>query len=112
MTPHLQSMDQACTSMAFTEHRDTTAPCGAEPCAEAHTIGDRHDADALKLRKTIHLKPACHDDGVLTIEEAREQWSPAGVYLNTASYGLPPRTGFDAMQAALADWRGGRTSWE
>jgi selenocysteine lyase/cysteine desulfurase len=49
---------------------------------------------------------------VLPISEAREQWSPAGVYLNTASYGLPPREGFDALQAALADWRGGRTSWE
>jgi selenocysteine lyase/cysteine desulfurase len=47
-----------------------------------------------------------------TIAEARQQWSPAGVYLNTASYGLPPRDGFDAMQEALADWRGGRTSWE
>lgn len=42
----------------------------------------------------------------------REQWSPDGVYLNTASYGLPPATGWAAMQAALADWRGGRTSWE
>lgn len=49
---------------------------------------------------------------VPTIAQARAQWSPAGVYLNTASYGLPPRDGFDAMQAALADWRGGRTSWE
>jgi selenocysteine lyase/cysteine desulfurase len=49
---------------------------------------------------------------MLTIAEARDQWSPAGVYLNTASYGLPPRDGFDAMQRALADWRGGRTSWE
>lgn len=48
----------------------------------------------------------------LTIAQAREQWSPAGVYLNTASYGLPPRDGFDAMQTGLADWRGGRTSWE
>ncbi len=47
-----------------------------------------------------------------TIAQAREQWSPEGVYLNTASYGLPPRDGFDALQAALADWRGGRTSWE
>jgi selenocysteine lyase/cysteine desulfurase len=47
-----------------------------------------------------------------TIAQARDQWSPAGVYLNTASYGLPPRDGFDALQAALADWRGGRTSWE
>ena len=49
---------------------------------------------------------------MLTIGEARAQWSQAGVYLNTASYGLPPRDGFDALQAALADWRGGRTSWE
>jgi selenocysteine lyase/cysteine desulfurase len=56
--------------------------------------------------------PDCHHGGVLTIEHARAQWSPAGVYLNTASYGLPPRDGFDAMQAALADWRGGCTSWE
>jgi selenocysteine lyase/cysteine desulfurase len=49
---------------------------------------------------------------VLSIADARAQWSPAGVYLNTASYGLPPRDGFDAMQTALADWRCGRTSWE
>ncbi len=49
---------------------------------------------------------------MLTIAEARAQWAPAGVYLNTASYGLPPRDGFDALQTALADWRGGRTSWE
>ena len=42
----------------------------------------------------------------------RTEWSPQGVYLNTASYGLPPARGFDAMQAALADWRAGATSWE
>jgi selenocysteine lyase/cysteine desulfurase len=48
----------------------------------------------------------------ITVAEAREQWSPEGVYLNTASYGLPPRDGFEALQRALADWRGGRTSWE
>ena len=48
----------------------------------------------------------------MSIAAARAQWSPAGVYLNTASYGLPPRVGFDALQSALADWRGGRTSWE
>ena len=54
----------------------------------------------------------CEDARVITVDEAREQWTPDGVYLNTASYGLPPRDGFDAMHAALADWRGGRTSWE
>jgi selenocysteine lyase/cysteine desulfurase len=50
--------------------------------------------------------------GPLPIADAREQWAPAGIYLNTASYGLPPRVGWDALQAALADWQGGRTSWE
>ena len=44
--------------------------------------------------------------------ESRELWSPAGTYLNTASYGLPPRPAWEALQAALEDWRGGRTSWE
>jgi selenocysteine lyase/cysteine desulfurase len=39
-------------------------------------------------------------------------WSGAGVYLNTASYGLPPRPAWEALEAALADWREGRTSWE
>lgn len=39
-------------------------------------------------------------------------WQPEGTYLNTASYGLPPRPAWDALQAALDDWRGGRTSWE
>jgi selenocysteine lyase/cysteine desulfurase len=46
------------------------------------------------------------------IAEAQRLWSPAGTYLNTASYGLPPATAWDALQAALDDWRGGRTSWE
>ena len=49
---------------------------------------------------------------MLPIAQAREQWTPAGVYLNTASYGLPPRDGFDALEQALADWRHGATSWE
>jgi selenocysteine lyase/cysteine desulfurase len=40
------------------------------------------------------------------------QWSPVGPYLNTASFGLPPQSAFDELQQALADWRGGRTSWE
>ncbi len=50
--------------------------------------------------------------GRLGIEDAQELWTPAGPYLNTASYGLPPRPAFEALQNALADWRGGRTSWE
>lgn len=40
------------------------------------------------------------------------EWEPEGVFLNTASYGLPPRRAFDALEAALDDWRTGRVSWE
>ncbi|HEX2703106.1 MAG TPA: aminotransferase class V-fold PLP-dependent enzyme [Solirubrobacteraceae bacterium] len=47
-----------------------------------------------------------------TITEARTLWEPVGVYCNTASYGLPPRPAWEALQSALADWHGGRTSWE
>src|SRR4051794_33739383 len=42
----------------------------------------------------------------------RELWHPETTYLNTASYGLPPDPAWDALQAALADFRGGRTTWE
>jgi selenocysteine lyase/cysteine desulfurase len=48
----------------------------------------------------------------MEISQAREFWEPVGVYCNTASYGLPPRPGWEALQSALADWHGGRTSWE
>jgi selenocysteine lyase/cysteine desulfurase len=48
----------------------------------------------------------------LSPTDAAALFEPAGVYLNTASYGLPPRPGWEALQAALADWHGGRTSWE
>jgi selenocysteine lyase/cysteine desulfurase len=44
--------------------------------------------------------------------EAQKLWDPEPGWLNTASYGLPPRPGWDALQAALADWRVGATSWE
>ena len=48
----------------------------------------------------------------MEIVDAQRLWEPAGVYCNTASYGLPPRPAWDALQSALADWHGGRTSWE
>jgi selenocysteine lyase/cysteine desulfurase len=46
------------------------------------------------------------------IRRAQPLWQPAGPYLNTASFGLPPQPAWDALQAALGDWREGRTSWE
>jgi selenocysteine lyase/cysteine desulfurase len=48
----------------------------------------------------------------MRIAEAQGLWEPETTYLNTASYGLPPRPAWDALQAALSDWRAGRTSWE
>jgi selenocysteine lyase/cysteine desulfurase len=39
-------------------------------------------------------------------------WEPAHVYLNTASYGLPPRPAVEAVQAVIEEWRRGQTSWE
>ena len=48
----------------------------------------------------------------MKISEAKSLWEPRGVYCNTASYGLPPRPAWEALQAALTDWHGGRTSWE
>src|SRR5215211_1278182 len=41
-----------------------------------------------------------------------ELWDAEPGYLDTASYGLPPRPAWEALQAALADWRAGRTTWE
>ncbi len=48
----------------------------------------------------------------LTIAQAQGQWHPDSVYVNTASFGLPPDCGWEAQQRALGDWRAGRTSWE
>jgi selenocysteine lyase/cysteine desulfurase len=39
-------------------------------------------------------------------------WHPETIYLNTASFGLPPDPVWDAVQGAQADWRAGRVSWE
>jgi selenocysteine lyase/cysteine desulfurase len=50
--------------------------------------------------------------GASAIAQARALWQPVGTYCNTASYGLPPAPAWEALQAALADWHGGATSWE
>lgn len=48
----------------------------------------------------------------MKLAEAQELFKPESVYLNTASYGLPPRTAFEELNSVLGDWRAGRTSWE
>lgn len=49
---------------------------------------------------------------MVEIKDAQQLWSPRPGWLNTASYGLPPQPAWEALQAALADWRIGATSWE
>jgi selenocysteine lyase/cysteine desulfurase len=49
---------------------------------------------------------------VTSVAEARRLFSPENTYLNTATYGLPPRPAWDAMSAALDEWRHGRTGFD
>jgi selenocysteine lyase/cysteine desulfurase len=49
--------------------------------------------------------------GRTAIADVQCNWEPMPGWLDTASYGLPPRAAWEALQMALADWRIGRTSW-
>jgi selenocysteine lyase/cysteine desulfurase len=49
---------------------------------------------------------------MMDIEDAHQLWTARPGWLNTASYGLPPRPAWAALQSALDDWRVGATSWE
>jgi selenocysteine lyase/cysteine desulfurase len=44
----------------------------------------------------------------MDLDAARSMWDPKTIYLNSATYGLPPRPTWDALQNALEDWQGGR----
>ncbi len=48
----------------------------------------------------------------MEVAEAQRLFSPEGAYLNTASYGLPPRPAWEAMQRAADEWRHGRTGFD
>lgn len=48
----------------------------------------------------------------LSVADAQELFDAEPGWLNTASYGLPPRPAWERLQDALDDWRRGRTSWE
>ena len=48
----------------------------------------------------------------IELADAQRLFSPECAYLNTATYGLPPRTAFEAFQAAADEWRHGRTGFD
>jgi selenocysteine lyase/cysteine desulfurase len=45
------------------------------------------------------------------LREALHLWQPEPGWLNTASFGLPPRTTLDAMAGALSEWQRGAGPW-
>jgi selenocysteine lyase/cysteine desulfurase len=48
----------------------------------------------------------------MDLAQAATLWDPQPGWLNTASYGLPPRPAFHALTDVLDDWRHGRTDWK
>jgi selenocysteine lyase/cysteine desulfurase len=45
---------------------------------------------------------------MLSVQTAQKEFEPDGVYVNTASIGLPPRRALDALDDAIEAWRTGR----
>ncbi|MEV0388442.1 aminotransferase class V-fold PLP-dependent enzyme [Nonomuraea sp. NPDC050643] len=48
----------------------------------------------------------------MDIATAAKLWDASPGWLNTASYGLPPRRAFDELQAVLTEWRHGSSDWK
>ena len=46
--------------------------------------------------------------GARGLDDARKEFEPENVYVNTASIGLPPRRALDALAGAIDTWRTGR----
>lgn len=49
---------------------------------------------------------------LLTIAQARTEWDVQKTFLDSCSYGPPPRRGWDAMQRSLDQWRAGSLPWQ
>lgn len=50
-----------------------------------------------------------HDQSAAPIAAVRHEFSPSGVYFNTATVGLPPRRTVKAVREALDDWQRGES---
>ena len=72
----------------------------------------RRGRHALRLRALPRRARAArrrYAERLTTLAEARRLFSPETAYLNTATYGLPPRPAIEAFDAAMDEWRHGRT---
>ena len=59
-----------------------------------------------------HMRGSAHTQrAVDAIAEARALFSPEGAYLDSATYGLPPRPAWEALQLCADEWRHGRTGF-
>ncbi len=47
----------------------------------------------------------------MSVADAAALWDVTPGFLDTASYGPPPRPGWDALQRSLAEWRAGAGPW-
>ena len=47
----------------------------------------------------------------LTIAQARTEWDVQKAFLDSCSYGPPPRRGWNALQRSLDEWRAGSVPW-
>lgn len=48
----------------------------------------------------------------LSLADARAEWDVDRTFLDSCSYGPPPRRGWDAMQTSLEQWRRGTRPWQ
>ncbi|MFC4118174.1 aminotransferase class V-fold PLP-dependent enzyme [Nonomuraea zeae] len=48
----------------------------------------------------------------MDIATAAKLWDADPGWLNTASYGIPPRHAFEELQAVLTEWRHGSSDWQ
>lgn len=56
---------------------------------------------------TSAMVPNAAGSGRMPIAQAQRGFTPRGIYLNSATMGLPPRHTVDAVRAALDDWQAG-----
>src|SRR5438128_5460281 len=69
-------------------------------CSRSRSVGRE------KLSRGGHARE--EDIDLLSVEAAQKEFAPTGIYVNTASIGLPPRRAVDALNDAIETWRTGR----